>query len=33
MSQERFAERKAALKNAAARLREAVAQPETDCRE
>jgi nucleotidyltransferase substrate binding protein (TIGR01987 family) len=30
MSQERFAERKAALKNAAARLREAVAQPETD---
>jgi len=30
MSQERFAERKAELSHAAARLREAVAQPETD---
>jgi nucleotidyltransferase substrate binding protein (TIGR01987 family) len=30
MSRERFAERKAELSNAAARLREAVAQPETD---
>jgi len=30
MSRERFAERKAELSNAAARLRKAVAQPETD---
>ena len=30
MSKERFAERKAELSNAAVRLREAVAQPETD---
>jgi nucleotidyltransferase substrate binding protein (TIGR01987 family) len=30
MSQERFAERKAEVSNAAARLREAVTQPETD---
>jgi len=30
MSNERFAERKAELSNAAARLREAAAQPETD---